>query len=523
MDEIMTIAEASAWASQKFQKEITKSNISYLITYGRIRSLIQNGRIRVYKQELMDYFNKEIESQRNAMLRLQHDVNQTLAFENVKEKDRTKHVHRLHPYKGKFIPQLVEYFLDQHVDRFKNEIFFNPGDIVLDPFCGSGTTLVQASELGLHAIGFDVSEFNTLISNTKVQRHNLPMLIRHLNSITYQLMSYHEENGFRDFDSELSMKLMRFNAEFFPSPEYKLRVRNREIDHKRYGEEKSRLFKSQYDDLVRKHSISLLTDNSSFLRKWYLPCIRAEIEFIASQINMIDNIEIQNTLWVILSRTMRSVRATAHQDLATLKEPMVSTYYCRKHMKICKPLFTLTDWWKRYSDDAVRRIVQFDKLRTETYQVALSGDSRTIPMHKLLAIRQSKLASLVKENGISGIFSSPPYVGMIDYHEQHAYAYEVIGISRKDDAEIGPLFLGKGKAARDSYVTGIADVLKHCKKFLRKDYNVFLVANDKFNLYGEIADLAHMKIVKRFERPVLRRSEFDQSAYSETIFHLKGK
>jgi hypothetical protein len=34
-----------------------------------------------------------------------------LTFISVREKERTKHVHRLHPYLGKFIPQLVEVFL----------------------------------------------------------------------------------------------------------------------------------------------------------------------------------------------------------------------------------------------------------------------------------------------------------------------------------------------------------------------------------------------------------------------------
>jgi len=38
---------------------------------------------------------------------------------------RTKHVHRLHPYHGKFIPQLVEVLLDRYFER---------GAHVLDPF-----------------------------------------------------------------------------------------------------------------------------------------------------------------------------------------------------------------------------------------------------------------------------------------------------------------------------------------------------------------------------------------------------
>jgi hypothetical protein len=55
------------------------------------------------------------------------------------------------------------------------------------------------------------------------------------------------------------------------------------------------------------------------------------------------------------------------------------------------------------------------------------------------------------------------------------------------------------------------------------DYNVFLVANDKYNLYPSIAENAGMQIVNLYKRPVLNRTEKDKSAYSEIIFHLKAK
>jgi hypothetical protein len=112
---------------------------------------------------------------------------------------------------------------------------------------------------------------------------------------------------------------------------------------------------------------------------------------------------------------------------------------------------------------------------------------------------------------------------LIDYHEQHAYAYDLFGFKRKDELEIGPLSKGQGRVAKECYVNGISDVLNNCKKFFAKDYDVFLVANDKSNLYPKIAENAGMKIVNQFKRPVLNRTEKDKGAYSETVFHLRSK
>ena len=238
------------------------------------------------------------------------------------------------------------------------------------------------------------------------------------------------------------------------------------------------------------------------------------------EIEKIKNQNSKNIISLILSRTIRSCRATTHSDLATLIKPINTTYYCHKHGKICKPIFSILKWWKTYSKDTIKRLNDFSNLRTKTHQYCLTGDSSNIDLIKEISKQNKNLGDILKNKKIDGIFSSPPYVGLIDYHEQHAYAYDLFGFKRNDNLEIGSLSKGHSKQAQEDYIKGISSVLNNCKKYLKKDYNIFLVANDKYNLYPKIAELAGMKIANQFKRPVLNRTEKDKNAYAEIIFHL---
>jgi len=66
--------------------------------------------------------------------------------------------HSLHPYPAKFIPQIPNALI-QELSSF--------GETVLDPFCGSGTTLVEARRLGRNAVGLDANPLACLISRAK--------------------------------------------------------------------------------------------------------------------------------------------------------------------------------------------------------------------------------------------------------------------------------------------------------------------------------------------------------------------
>jgi len=523
--ELLNVEQASKWASNYLDRNVTTSNIAYLIQYGRVRRYGNNGNAFIKKYDLIKYYksfngNREVEWKKQ----LGNDLNWTLSFDNCKEADTTKHVHRLHPYKGKFIPQLVEYFLDTHTDKFKRDVCFKKGDIILDPFCGSGTALVQANELEMHAIGIDISRFNSLISNVKVGRYDLSKLYDELKTIITKLRRFLIDSRVVEFENRLLAKLFEFNNKYFPSPEYKYRVQSGRINGFKYGQEKEKQFLPIFLKLVRDYNIQIKNGKiNSFLDKWYLKNVKDEIDFVFKLVEKITCEKKRQVINVILSRTIRSCRATTHADLATLKEPVTQTYYCAKHGKICKPLFSILNWWERYSIDTINRLRQFERIRTKTHQTCLTGDARSIDIFEALRKENKDSFEITRKQKIKGIFSSPPYVGLINYHEQHAYAYDLFGYKRQDDLEIGPLFKGQGREARESYTQGIVGVLNNCKRFLAKDYDIFLVANDKYTMYPFIAKRSGMEIVKQYKRPVLNRTEKDKSAYAETIFHLKAK
>jgi site-specific DNA-methyltransferase (cytosine-N4-specific) len=80
-----------------------------------------------------------------------------IAFKVDKE-DTSYLTHSLHPYPAKFPPQLPQRILAE---------FSSKGDLVLDPFCGSGTTLVEARLLGVNSVGVDINALSCLLSKVK--------------------------------------------------------------------------------------------------------------------------------------------------------------------------------------------------------------------------------------------------------------------------------------------------------------------------------------------------------------------
>ena len=116
-----------------------------------------------------------------------------------------------------------------------------------------------------------------------------------------------------------------------------------------------------------------------------------------------------------------------------------------------------------------------------------------------------------------GILTSPPYPGLIDYHEQHRYAYELLELDDRREREIGAAASGTSLASLEAYRAGIAAVLERAAAALRPDAPVLVVVNDRRDLYPEILERAGLQLEARLRRHVNRRTGRRAGEYFEDV------
>jgi hypothetical protein len=341
------------------------------------------------------------------------------------ERERTKHVHRLHPYLGKFIPQLVETLLARYVPA---------GGSVLDPFAGSGTTLVQSLESGRDATGVDVAAFNCLLMRVKTAPYNEFVL-----------------------EQEIREVLGRFGHVRCQAPD------------------------------------------NGYIGRWFAP--QAARELLAFR-SLVGEYEHADVLRVVLARAARSARRTTHFDLDFPREPQLEPYWCHKHRRECRPVERAEHFIRRYALDTLARIKQFARARERGREATVvHGDARELGL----------------DGTFDAVVTSPPYPGLIDYHEQHRYAYELLGLDDCRELEVGTAAAGTSKAALAAYSQGIVEVLTNVRQALRPGAPILIVVNDRRDLYPEILERSGLRLADRLRRHVNRRTGRRSGEFYEDV------
>src|SRR5207244_7459569 len=145
----------------------------------------------------------------------------------------------------------------------------------------------------------------------------------------------------------------------------------------------------------------------------------------------------------------------------------------------------------RYTLDTLARLKLFSRLRARARSATvIHGD-----------VRREELP-----RRYDGVLTSPPYPGLIDYHEQHRYAYELLGLDDRRGLEVGAAAAGTSRPALAAYSDGIVAALVNAKRSLRRGAPVLIVVNDRRDLYPEILERAGLRLEERLRRHVNRRT-----------------
>lgn len=363
------------------------------------------------------------------------DLDLSWSEQELPQRERTKHVHGLHPYLGKFIPQLVEVFLDR---------YFSAADVVYDPFCGSGTTLVEASVFGAESVGCDISAFNCHLANAKTADYSNAEVAEQLASTLARALD--------DADSTTSSK---------QTP---------------------------------------LAQASPWLRSWFAPRALSELTAYRQATCSLAG-PVRSLAEVVLTRSARSARLTTHFDLDFPRTPVKLPYLCHKHKRTCEPVREAAKFLKRYTNDTSRRIEEYALLRSDRRVEALHGDARVIELPRMP----------------TGVITSPPYPGLIDYHEQHRYAYELLGLPDRRSDEIGAAAEGRTRAAQARYSDDMVAVFTNARRQVPTGAPVVIVVNDALALYPSIVERSELRLEERLTRHVNRRTGRRAGEFYESV------
>lgn len=135
-------------------------------------------------------------------------------FSNLKQSQRQNGVHFFHHYTAKFIPQIPANIIKRYIGRNR---------IVVDPFMGSGTTLVEAKLFGCHSYGLDTNPMAIKIANSKTLIINEER-ISEIRTFLYWLKQEIQKSSNFNIDPEEELLFNNSHLWFRPDVAQKIKI-----------------------------------------------------------------------------------------------------------------------------------------------------------------------------------------------------------------------------------------------------------------------------------------------------------
>lgn len=288
----------------------------------------------------------------------------------VLQRQRTRYsAHGLHEYRGKFNPQVVRVI--------GNMLGLSPGSWVLDPFCGSGTSLLEGIHNGWNAIGVDLNPLAVMIARAKIAAMHV--------------------------SSETLVGQTKMLKEHLIEKSGHLRL-DRAFDE----DEKLRLGGPKWE--VYLHGLG-------YLRAWFTDSVLIQLSSIMQGIRELPSAEVRLIARVILSDVLREVSLQEPADLRIRRrksflqnEPVI-------------PLFLQALKFKIGSISSTRR----NLAEIPAIQAALLGDAR-----RCRRVVRSE-APLDSPQVFDAAITSPPYATALPYIDTQRLSLMLLGLVAPDE------------------------------------------------------------------------------------------
>ena len=271
--------------------------------------------------------------------------------------------HGLHEYRGKFNPQMVR--------TVTNILGLNVGDRVWDPFCGSGTVLLEARHQGFNALGVDLNPLAVAIANAKLSAIGAsPDSLEH----TTRLLTERVQTG------------AAWMAEGIPDEEAISRS-------------------------LGKHWLERLP-GPEYLVRWFPLPVLAQLLTILDSIDEVAPVCLRDVFRVILSDIVRDVSWQDPGDLRIRR---------RRHPA---PNYSATEAFITALHSRVDAVLAAQRQISPNrgWQSAFLGDSGEISAVDGTAQR-------FLEEGVSGVLSSPPYATALPYIDTQRLSIALLGLA----------------------------------------------------------------------------------------------
>jgi DNA modification methylase len=296
-----------------------------------------------------------------------------------------RHSHLIHPYPAKLLVHIPYFFL-------ANSILTAPGNTVLDPFCGSGTVLLESLLARRSAIGADVNPLARLISRVKTSPPDPAKLIR----VTEKLRN-------------------RIRKDSGVSP----------------------------PDVVN-------------LDYWFYPHVIRKLTGILECINEIDDSTTRSFLLVCLSSCLRKVsladpRLTVPVRLKTGQYP--KGHWLREksdqHLRRLKRVDVGSIFFSTVEENS-RRIGSFVRAVPENLRTAIiAHDSRDL---RVFDGSSNGSAHKLQSNCVDCVITSPPYIGSQKYTRATSLSLGWLGLCESTELRaLEELSLGREHYSKASY------------------------------------------------------------------------